>query len=149
MIKKTMELVWHDCKTCPPSEEYNERLFISAGFHIIPVVWKDGKFYYGDGPLKGSVVDVSYPCIYWADIDQTATKFFNIRRAALKKWHYCVNTVSKNDNPIQLEGEVEADSEGCAIKKLIDTGVVNPRSYEFLELSETSDLGITIIRPTM
>lgn len=66
----------------------------------------------------------------------------NIRNKAgspQKKWHYCVNTVSKNDNPVQREGYVEAESEYGAIQKLIDTGVVCSRSYEFLELVETTD----------
>lgn len=79
MIKRTMELVWHDLKTCPPSEEYNERLFISAGYHVLPVEWKNGKFYYRDTgtDMDGKEIDSSYPFIWWADIDQTTTKFFH------------------------------------------------------------------------
>lgn len=139
MIKKTMELVWHDCKTCPPEEKYNERLFISSGFQVVPVVWINGKFYHKSGPSEGKEVDINAPCVYWADIDYTTIKFFNRAGAPQKKWHYCVNTVSKNDNPVQLEGDIEAESEYGAIQKLIDTGVVCPRSYEFLELVEVSD----------
>lgn len=95
-----MELVWHDCKTCPPQEKYNERLFISAGFQVIPVVWMNGKFYHKSGPSEGKEVDLSASCVYWADIDYTTTKFFGRTDAPKKKWHYCVNTVSKNDNPV-------------------------------------------------
>lgn len=56
-----------------------------------------------------------------------------------KKWHYCVNTVGKNDIPVQREGNIYASSEEDAIRKLIDSGVICPRSYEFLELVETTD----------
>ena len=55
------------------------------------------------------------------------------------KFYYCVNTVSKNDNPVQLNGYVEAVNEDAAIQKLIDDGVICPRSYEFLELVQTTD----------
>lgn len=57
----------------------------------------------------------------------------------MSKYHYCVNTISKNDRPVQLEGDIEAESEENAIQKLIDKGVVCGRSYEFLELVETTD----------
>lgn len=56
-----------------------------------------------------------------------------------KKWHYCVNTVSKNDKPVQREGDIYAESEEDAIKTLISAGIVNSRSYEFLELVATTD----------
>ena len=59
--------------------------------------------------------------------------------SATKKWHYCVNTVGKNDIPVQREGNIYASSEEDAIRKLIDSGVICPRSYEFLELVETTD----------
>lgn len=56
-----------------------------------------------------------------------------------KKWHYCVNTVGKNDSPVQREGNIYATSEEDAIQKLIGAGIVCSRSYEFLELVETTD----------
>lgn len=55
------------------------------------------------------------------------------------KYYYCVNTVNKNDNPVQLEGYVEAENEEEAIQNLIDKGVICPRSYEFLELVQSTD----------
>lgn len=57
----------------------------------------------------------------------------------MKIYHYCVNTFDKNDNPVQLEGGIAAYSEDDAIKRLADNGVICPRSYEFLELVETTD----------
>lgn len=55
------------------------------------------------------------------------------------KYYYCVNTVNKNESPVQLEGYVEAESEEEAIQNLIDKGVICPRSYEFLELVQSTD----------
>lgn len=64
----------------------------------------------------------------------------------MKIYYYCVNTFDKNDNPVQLEGDIAAHSEEDAIKRLIDNGIICPRSYEFLKLVETTDwliLGIS------
>ena len=55
------------------------------------------------------------------------------------KYYYCVNTVDKGDNPVQLDGYIEAESEERAIKNLIDAGIICPRSYEFLELVQSTD----------
>ena len=57
----------------------------------------------------------------------------------MNKYHYCVNTFNKTDQPVQLEGHIEAESEEGAIQSLIDNGVICPRSYEFLELVKATD----------
>ena len=49
------------------------------------------------------------------------------------KYYYFANTW-KDDEPIQVEGYVEASSEDAAIYKLIDDGIVDSRGYEFLDL---------------
>ena len=49
------------------------------------------------------------------------------------KYHYCVNTFMDNE-PIQLEGDVYAESEADAIQKLIYHNLIDPFGYEFLEL---------------
>ena len=51
----------------------------------------------------------------------------------MSKYYYCVNTF-RNEKPVQFEGYVMADSERDAIQELINKGVVDPCSYEFLEL---------------
>ena len=51
----------------------------------------------------------------------------------MNKYYYCVNTF-KNDDPIQLEGYIDALSEEDAILKLIDNGIVYSHGYEFLDL---------------
>ena len=53
----------------------------------------------------------------------------------MSKYYYCVNTF-KSDTPVQIEGFVKADSEEAAISKLIQEGVIDLRSYEFLDLCE-------------
>lgn len=54
-------------------------------------------------------------------------------KVSLNKYYYCVNTFN-NDEPVQLEGYVEAASEEAAIRELVTTGVVDSQGYEFLEL---------------
>ena len=51
------------------------------------------------------------------------------------KYYYCVNTF-KNDEPVQLEGYVDAETELDAVRKLIKYGDVDPYGYEFLRLEE-------------
>lgn len=51
----------------------------------------------------------------------------------MNKYYYCVNTF-QNDKPVQIDGYVFAESEEGAIQALIDEEVINPSSYEFLEL---------------
>ena len=51
----------------------------------------------------------------------------------MDKYYYCVNTF-RNDEPVQLEGFVFADSERDAVHELIDEEIIDSRSYEFLEL---------------
>lgn len=48
-------------------------------------------------------------------------------------YYYCVNTF-KDDEPVQLNGYIDAKSEEDAIQKLIENGTVDSRGYEFLEL---------------
>ena len=51
----------------------------------------------------------------------------------MNKYYYCVNTFN-NDNPVQLDGYVKAESEEDAIQKLVDDGIIWPYGYEFLDL---------------
>ena len=53
----------------------------------------------------------------------------------MNKYHYCVNTF-KDGEPVQLNGDVEAESEEDAIRRLIDNGTVYSRGYEFLDLKK-------------
>lgn len=54
----------------------------------------------------------------------------------MNKYYYCVNTF-QNDEPVQIDGYVFAESEEEAVRKLIDDDVVDSHRYEFLELNVT------------
>ena len=72
MRKFTMELVWHNCETYPPKEDYNDYLIVSDGVGVCEVCWdKEKGFYYfnrvfGYQPLIGN-----YKKMWWADVRQT------------------------------------------------------------------------------
>lgn len=51
----------------------------------------------------------------------------------MSEYHYCVNTF-KDGEPVQLYGDIEAESEEDAIRRLIDDGTVYFYGYEFLSL---------------
>lgn len=51
----------------------------------------------------------------------------------MNKYYYFANTW-RDDKPIQVEGYIKAENEEVAIHKLIDDGIVDSRSYEFLDL---------------
>ena len=51
----------------------------------------------------------------------------------MDKYYYCANTFQSNE-PIQVEGYVDAENEQDVIQFLIRNGVLDPRSFEFLEL---------------
>lgn len=68
MDKFKMELTWHNCKTCPPKEVYNECLVITNGHHVDYCSYHQR---YGF-----PVVDEELHEYWWADIARTVrTKF--------------------------------------------------------------------------
>ncbi len=68
--KFTMNLVWHNCKTYPPKEEYNDNLYVSNGIWITKA-----KYHHEYGWLdreSGIRIQDRYLHEYWwADIKQT------------------------------------------------------------------------------
>lgn len=71
--KETMELVWHNCKTCPPSEKHNENLLLWDGYTIINAEWDNGSWFCGKHYLD--TVGEEEMC-WWADLTQTVDAFF-------------------------------------------------------------------------
>ena len=73
MKKFTMELVWHNCETYPPKEDYNDFLIVSDGVGVCEVRWDKEKGFsyfskqFGYRPLVGN-----YKKMWWADVRQTA-----------------------------------------------------------------------------
>lgn len=73
MDKLKMELVWHNCKTCPPSESRNIDLLLYDGYDYYHAEWDNG--YWLD---NGHYVDIKgeeEKC-WWADLTQTVDGFF-------------------------------------------------------------------------
>ena len=78
MNKVTMELVWHDCVTCPPEEESNENLIMTDGKSVWNAEYEridgDGEWF-KDGTHS---INVNRPGkkYWWADLLQTTKGFF-------------------------------------------------------------------------
>lgn len=68
-------LVWHNCNTCPPEEEYNECLLVTDGDFVTIVLYDSGKWYDMDDNNLAMLYDLNK--LWWADIEQTVhgTKF--------------------------------------------------------------------------
>ena len=70
MKKFTMELVWHNCEECPPSENYNSNLYITNGgwVHRAEYSIEDGWY----DLRTGYYLPFDLLCRYWwADMEQT------------------------------------------------------------------------------
>lgn len=75
--KIKMELVWHNCKTCPPSEAYNECLYLWNGERVVQAEWYHDAWHYEDGLCDDIMIaseDAEH--MWWADLHQTAEGFF-------------------------------------------------------------------------
>lgn len=73
--KKTMELVWHNCKSCPPKELFNESLVVTDGVNLYRVRWDQEVGYFGNHCLIEVSMNGSENW-WWADLYQTTTGFF-------------------------------------------------------------------------
>jgi hypothetical protein len=62
--KFTMNLVWHNCKTHPPKEAFNDNLIMSNGVNVFDMVWSNNHYY-----AYESGYDLEN--WWWADIKQT------------------------------------------------------------------------------
>lgn len=63
MNKFKMELTWHNCKTCPPEEEFNPWLVHTNGYHV---GW--GAYYKKYGfPIDENELHA----YWWADLSRT------------------------------------------------------------------------------
>lgn len=75
-MKYKMELVWHSCTDCLPSEDFNPRLYVTDGCDFFPVSWaRDGKwqrFMSGGWYIEPGVNSDGY---WWADLLQTVGMF--------------------------------------------------------------------------
>ena len=69
MDKIKMELTWHNCKTCPPQEDFNSYLLVTDGWDIKEMRWC-GCFRNRISVIKEQDLDK----YWWADIIQTVHK---------------------------------------------------------------------------
>ena len=74
--KFTMQLVWHNCKTHPPEEQFNPHLIVTDGVIIHDMMWDKA---YG-GYLKVGLCIRSDEAnkYWWTDIDQTVRRSFKL-----------------------------------------------------------------------
>ena len=70
--KFTMGLVWHNCKTYPPSETYNSSLLATDGNDVCPMLWNKPEGYWLGGIARLSEDELEQ--WYWADVPQTVKK---------------------------------------------------------------------------
>ena len=77
MDKFKMELTWHNCKTCPPEEDFNFYLLVTDGWEIQEMCWDRilGGFKNKYSSIKGQDL-IKY---WWADIAQTVHKTPNFK----------------------------------------------------------------------
>lgn len=74
--KIEMRLIWHNCKTCPPEEECNERLYLWNGERVVQAEWCHNSWLYDDGLAFAVVKPEEAEHMWWADLDQTTGEFF-------------------------------------------------------------------------
>ena len=68
--KFSISLVWHNCKTYPPEEEYNGNLYVTDGKWVFEAIYytPDGWF---DRVNDEQVPLTDLHNYWWADIEQT------------------------------------------------------------------------------
>lgn len=70
--KFVMPLTWHNCRTYPPSEDYNPSLIITDGKEIFDMRWdKDEGFYVNCSEGYMRLQPIVYGRWWWADLEQT------------------------------------------------------------------------------
>ena len=68
--KFTMQLTWHNCFTCPPTEDFNDNLYISQGKDVIRVTYDATRGWY-DEECNEYIPSDLLEYFWWADIKQT------------------------------------------------------------------------------
>ena len=75
MDKFKMELVWHNCKTCPPEELFNDELIATNGVcgYVLNMTWDKRKgFFISINGDDQRIQEALLEDWWWADIQQTA-----------------------------------------------------------------------------
>ena len=78
--KFVMPLVWHNCKTYPPSEFYNDSLIATDGYFIFPVEYDREKGWWNKETKTSFTLQRQEEC-YWADLKQTVRGCLEFKEA--------------------------------------------------------------------
>lgn len=69
MSKIKIELVWHNCKDCPPQEEKNTKLHITNGQYVHPAYYNKD-FGWISTVLGTLIPDSILHSFWWCDLEQ-------------------------------------------------------------------------------
>lgn len=75
MDKMKMELVWHNCVTCQPEEDFVSGLYVTDGRGIFMVDWWRSAGYRNGNFVIDPTKDKSKSW-WWSDLRQTTIGFF-------------------------------------------------------------------------
>ena len=70
MKKFTMELVWHNCGTYPPSEAWSNRLYITDGNFVSKARYRSDDIWYSEYTKSYIPKEMLYK-YWWSDLQQT------------------------------------------------------------------------------
>lgn len=71
MIDKfTISLVWHNCETHPPKEDWNECLFVSDGKYVVPVLYNSQHGWFNRS-INSYIPQHELRRYWWADLERT------------------------------------------------------------------------------
>lgn len=74
--KFTMGLVWHNCETYPPKENYNDNLIATDGVVVLDMVWrKETGYFVGRNGWSQVLEPSELKTWWWADLQQTVRNF--------------------------------------------------------------------------
>ena len=68
--KFKMELVWHNCYSYPPSESYNEHLFVTDGNEVFETKYIKGSGWFDYDKCEFLPPELLWK-YWWADIERT------------------------------------------------------------------------------
>ena len=70
MKKFTMELIWHNCKECPPTEMWNNGLYLTDGNFVEKTKYRAENGWYDERTKSYLPAELLHK-YWWADLQQT------------------------------------------------------------------------------
>ena len=68
--KFVMPLVWHNCYDYPPEESWNEKLWVTDGKYVFPVMYEKARGWYNKEAGDYLPFELIWK-YWWADLEQT------------------------------------------------------------------------------